>query len=215
VFLAVLFTSARHGGQEARLEVADLARLTGLGERTVQAALTQLLRQGLLIREGRYRRLKVQLGEMQQPSRGADELVSSCADTTSSGGASLSAPPKRKLVCASPTCLDVSINKETGREGTFTARQRNLIAEVFTESSELLGSDVTDLCLASGHAERLGLPAGVTYGQAQMIIAESNDARKARDFTRTVLALRHDTRVQGEELDLSINRDEASNATCQ
>ena len=84
----------------------------------------------------------------------------------------------------------------------FTDRQRSVITDVLEESSELLGSDVSDLSLPQEHAERLSLPAGVTYGQAHAAVVESRDAARARDFTRAVLALRYDPRVQGEELDL-------------
>jgi DNA-binding IclR family transcriptional regulator len=62
VLLAVLLTSARYGGREARLGVDDLARMTGLGMRTVSGALAGLMRSGLVRRVGRYERLTVHLG---------------------------------------------------------------------------------------------------------------------------------------------------------
>jgi hypothetical protein len=49
-------------------------------------------------------------------------------------------------------------------------------------------------------AERLGLPAPVTYGEALDRVARSGEPAMARDYTRAVLALRRDERVQGREL---------------
>jgi hypothetical protein len=58
VFLAVLTTSARYGGRDALLGVDDLARMTGLGARTVKLALSELLAAGLVERVGRAGRLR-------------------------------------------------------------------------------------------------------------------------------------------------------------
>jgi hypothetical protein len=41
---------------------------------------------------------------------------------------------------------------------------------------------------------------GVTYGEAYAAVASSGSRAKARDFTKAVLGLRHDPRVQGEAL---------------
>ena len=61
VFLAILFTSARYGGRDALLGVADLTRMTGLSPRTVKSAIAALRAAGLIVRVGRYRRLAVPL----------------------------------------------------------------------------------------------------------------------------------------------------------
>ena len=49
-------------------------------------------------------------------------------------------------------------------------------------------------------AERLGLPAEATYGEALAKVAGSGDRALSRDYTRAVLALRDDERVQGRDL---------------
>jgi hypothetical protein len=82
----------------------------------------------------------------------------------------------------------------------FTARQRDLIADVLAESSDLLGGDAARLPLSAAHAAKLRVPDGTTYGQALALIAEGGTPVMARDFTGAVLALRRDPRVQGEEL---------------
>lgn len=58
VLLAVALTSCRYGDRDALLEVSDVARLTGLSERTVKAALAELMASGLVMRVGRYGRLR-------------------------------------------------------------------------------------------------------------------------------------------------------------
>jgi hypothetical protein len=82
----------------------------------------------------------------------------------------------------------------------FTTRQRSLIADVLAESSDLLGGDAARLPLPAAHAAKLGVPDGTTYGRALAAIAEGGTPVMARDFTKAVLALRRDPRVQGEEL---------------
>jgi hypothetical protein len=200
VFVAVLLTSARYGGRAARLAVADLARMTGLAVRTVKAALTGLQAQGLLAREGRYGRLQVRLGAGGVAGRTASSAPREGAPGPT-GGASLRAPPRCTQACTSPTCFYVSSSRREVKEGdAFTARQRAVITDVLSEASELLGSGASDLTFPSETAERFGLAAGMTYGQVQAAVAGSGDARKARDFTRAVLALRRDPRAQGEDL---------------
>lgn len=59
VYLLLLCTSCRFGGKEARLSVAEIAAKTGLSERTVKAALADLIAAGHVRRLGRYRKLVV------------------------------------------------------------------------------------------------------------------------------------------------------------
>jgi hypothetical protein len=174
----VLGTSRRYGGKDAKLEVDDLVRLTGLARRTVQVALSRLMAMGLVVRVGRYGVLRVNL-----PGGGA--------------------PRKRRRVCASPTSLYVLLDIEVMGAGVFSARQQRLIADVLAEASELLGADASQLTLPIPGAERLGLPARTTFGEAFRIINVGDDRAAARDFTRLVLGLRQDERVQGEELPLT------------
>ena len=61
VYLAVVLTSARHGGKDAKLGIDDICDLTGLAPRTVKAAVSALRKSGLLVREGRTRLLSVPL----------------------------------------------------------------------------------------------------------------------------------------------------------
>jgi hypothetical protein len=69
VFLAVLLSAARHGDQDARLSIADLAHLTGLCPRTVKTSLADLRARGLVERVGRYRRLRIHLHVPDEPKR--------------------------------------------------------------------------------------------------------------------------------------------------
>jgi len=61
VYLAVLCTSARYGGQDAKLGIDDLCDLTGLSPRTVKAAVSNLCKRGLIVRVRRSRLLRVPL----------------------------------------------------------------------------------------------------------------------------------------------------------
>ena len=61
VFFAILVTSCRFGGKEARLTVQQIAERTGLSTRTVKGSLVDLIRAGHVRRMGRYGRLVVTL----------------------------------------------------------------------------------------------------------------------------------------------------------
>jgi hypothetical protein len=196
VFLAVLLTAARYGGHEAHLTVAGLAGMTGLSARTVKAAVADLIARGLLVRTARYSRLRVTLAS-DQPQGGGASMVAPPA--TPARGANLDAPPRGKLVCTSPTSFYSLVIRDKSK-GPFTDSQRNLIADALTEATELLGDDIGLLPLPDHHARRLGLPPSTTYGEAIATTLAGDSPVRARDLTRAVLALRHDPRVQGDEL---------------
>jgi hypothetical protein len=209
-------TSARYGGREARLGIGDLVGMTGLAPRTVKAALSALIDRRLVARAGRYRRLVVNFGIGVVASRGV-ELPASPIEASAGElgahkiappagnrrGADKLAPPRCKLACTSPISIYVSSKKEEYRPGTFTPKQEILISDILRESSELLGSDAADLSLPDSVAESLGLTTSVTYAEAFVLIGRSGDRAKARDFTRAVLKLLRDERVQGQELPIS------------
>jgi hypothetical protein len=71
VLLAIVATSARYGGRDARLSVAELATLTGLCERTVKSSIRDLTAAGLIRRVGRCRRFAVPL--LGRPASGDEE----------------------------------------------------------------------------------------------------------------------------------------------
>ena len=48
VYLAVLLTSARYGGKDAKLGIDDICNLTGLSPRTVKGAVAALCKSGIL-----------------------------------------------------------------------------------------------------------------------------------------------------------------------
>jgi hypothetical protein len=77
-----------------------------------------------------------------------------------------------------------------------------VIDDVLAEATELLGADAGRLTLPDAQAQHLNLPTGATYSDARAAVEASGDRRRARDFTRAVLALRRDQRVQGGELGL-------------
>jgi hypothetical protein len=88
-------------------------------------------------------------------------------------------------------------------KGPFSDKQRRLILGVLAEATDLLDTDARQLSLSDRHAERLGLPAGATYGHALAAVVANGDKAQARDMTGAVLALRQDPRVQGHELELT------------
>jgi hypothetical protein len=200
VFLAVLLTSARYGTGVARLKIADLVAMTGLSERTVKGALLHLTSNGLLRREGRYGKFSVHLhGGSDAPvglPGGPDTAAPPKPVPRDVGGADKLAPPRCRQACTSPTSIYVSFIKENSKV-PFSTKQRAVIADVLTETTELLGSDALELTLLDADAVRLGLTPSITYQQALEAISTT---RQARDFTRVVLHLRNDPRVQGEEL---------------
>jgi hypothetical protein len=204
VFVAVLTTWARYGRTEARLTVDDLVRMTGLSARTVKAALALLLKRGLLARRGRYGRLVVQLGGAVHGAEGSDRPDDEGPVKDDAGGASLSAPPRCKHVCTSPTSVNSSSTKVivVSDPGTFSDRQQALIEDVLAEATELLGTDAGDLPLGAKDAGELGLAAGTTYSQGRRIVDSGGNRAQAGRFVRAVLRLRQDPRVLGHELDL-------------
>ena len=199
VFLAVLFTSTRYGGREARLSIDDLCGMTGLASRTVKGAVVALIGRGLLTRVGRYGCLRVNFPAAS--AGGADELALPDADCDIGRGADKVAPRRCNIVCTSPTSIYVSsLSKEKSRPPTFTESQLSFIADIFDEATALLGSDVAMLSVPESAAEMMGLSPSINYAEAFEAVAHSGDRRKARDYTRAVLALRRDERIQGQEL---------------
>ncbi len=219
VFLAVAFTSARYGGGEARLGIADLAEMTGLSPRTVKEAVSALVTRGLLTRVGRYKCLKVDAEAVEEAVRGADKLAPPGGEIADEGGADKIAPPVDEIAheggadkiaprrcrqdCTSPTGIKVSSSREGYGEGALTPRQAALIAEVLAEATELLGSDAAELPLPDPVTLRLGFRHPVNYRQAIELVDRSRDRTRARDLTAAVLALRRDERVQGKDLPAS------------
>jgi hypothetical protein len=189
--------------------------MTGLSPRTVKSALAALIDRKLVSRAGRYRRLVVHLDTGVERPMGADFSASVGAAAAGPGGASLLAPPdgkaggaslvaprRGKLSCTSPTTISFlsSRRKRSSRPGGFTPRQEVVIADVLAESSELLGKEAGGLPLPAEVAERLGMASKTTYAEARAAIAREGDPFKAHDFTRAVLGLRRDLRIQGREL---------------
>jgi hypothetical protein len=105
VLVAVLVTSCRYGGGEARLGVDDLAGLTGLAPRTVKGALKDLIDRGLVRRVGRYKRLTARLPGGDQGRGGANTPAPPGGEAGSPGGADTRAPRRGKHACPSPTCI--------------------------------------------------------------------------------------------------------------
>jgi hypothetical protein len=204
VFVAVLCKAARYGRGEAFLTVDALAQMTGLAPRTVKAALGVLKGRGLLTRPTRCGRIRVPWLIDQEAQEGAITSAPTGPTEARARGASMSAPPRCKHVCPSPTSSSISSLLNDGSDrGPFSPKQHKLIADVLVESTQLLGQDVGELTLPAGHAVRLGLTESTTYVQALATIMGGGSRTQARDFTGAVLALRQDPRVQGVELNLS------------
>jgi hypothetical protein len=202
VLLALLTTAYRYGGTEARLTIKALAGMTGLSDRSVQLALTELINRGLVSRQGRYGRLRVHLDAIDPGPGRASTFAPPAPKKVQPGSANKLAPPTRNQACASPTSLYsfLCIRDLGNSAGAFSAKQTETIRDVIAESDELLGDDVGQLTIPDAHLSQLGLPPSTTYLDGYRSIASDSDRRKVRDYVRAVLALRRDERVQGSPL---------------
>lgn len=199
VFTAILLVWCRYGQREARLTVAELAEMTGLSKRTAQAAVSALLKRKLVARNGRRGRLRVTVLANGIERRGADMLAPCDAASSQRRSASMSAPSRRTHDCASPTVSMLSSLENVGAR-IFTPKQLKIVADLITEASELLGHDAGNLTLEARYSATLELPAEVTYNEAFQAAVSAGKKAFARDFVKSVLALRRDPRVQGVEL---------------
>jgi hypothetical protein len=190
----------RYGGQDARLGVTDIGSMTGLAPRTVKAALAVLLQQNLLVRVGRYKRLRINLTVQDAALVRADVSSPSAGTTEAAGGAGKFAPRKCSQACTSPTCINVSLGNDNDKAIPFTGKQQALIADLFAEATELLGSDATLLTVPTPQAIRMGLEVPITYGAVYANIISTGHPVDAGAFTRAVLALRRDVRIQGRDI---------------
>jgi hypothetical protein len=178
----------------------------------VKAALSALIARDLLIRIGRYRCLRVNLGgeagvvggatlpapptEARTGERGAGKVAPPGRNRR---GADKVAPPRCKQACPSPTSIYVSSLRDTSTD-SFTPKQKALIADIFSESTGLLGSDVALLTIPEELALAMGVAPPISYGEAFEAVARAGDRAMARDYMHAVLTLRRDDRVQGREL---------------
>ncbi len=204
VLLAVFLTSTRYGGRPAFLSITALAEMTGLGSRTVQAAVSRLMTSGLIVRDKRYRSLRCTLVPQKTGVTLGVESVVKDRSVSKSGSAGSSAPPKRSHDCASPKCIHVFVNSiEIGLstfEAAFSSRQIQTIYRMLAQSQELLGADPLGLALSDQHAAILEQPVGATFSQALQHHCSNSSKRHARDLTKAILSLQRDERIQGVEL---------------
>ena len=204
VLLAVVLTSSRYGGQPARLSIAKLAQMTGLAIRTVQTAVSRLRASGLLDRQGRYGSLSCTLLPQVESKAVQQKPGPAQGRIGKSGSAAMLALPKRSHDCASPNSIHVLIKDigiETHRlESVLSPKQIEVIGRVLEEARQLTGTDPSELELLACHSDLLGLPPGSTFGWALLHVCTENKKRLARDFTKAVLSLQHDERVQGVDL---------------
>jgi len=200
VFMAVLTVWCRYGRGEAWLAVADIAAVTGLSKRTVQAAISELIALGLVERRGRYKRLVVkpeglcELAHDQLPDVGQNrdgEAGHRSADKAAS--------PTGEQDCASTICIGVLKEDNAGRR-VFSGRQLTAIRRALSNASQLLGEDAGQLPLSPNEAKALNVPVGTSYSSTFNTVRTEGDAERAHRFTGAVLALRHDERIQGQEL---------------
>lgn len=206
VFLAILCTSCRYDMGDAKLTERKLAEMTKLKVRTVQAALRGLIGRGLVSRIGRFGVLRVNVLPAGSGVGGADTSAPPERNSQQRRRADKPAPPTRRQACASPTVSIVSSNSSNGSKvskSTFSIKQLAVINDVLAEATELLGSDAGYLTLPELVAAGLGFDDTIAYHDAFTQIAQSDNRTLARDFTRAVLGLRTDERVQGVDLDLS------------
>jgi hypothetical protein len=200
VFLAVLLTSARYGGREARLSTADLARMTKLAPRTVKGAVAELVNRQHLIRPTRYQRYLVNIPGMYSPPGSGYKPSRPRRGSATRRGADDPAPRRCTNACTSPTSIYVSSGKREKCAGTFSSSQSRLISEVIAEATELFGGEAAQLRMPEELARSIGLSPPISYAGAQIVIERSGNRVMARDYTKAVLLLRRDERVVGRDL---------------
>jgi len=213
VYLAVLLTCCRYGGQEARLTTQEIMAMTGLPRRTVQRAMAELQASGTLCRAGRYGRLTAPGGANTvalpdgtvKPSDdpgGAATVAPPDARAGKKRGATVAAPPRRHSGGASPTVFRFALSSlDELRKGAgehFSPKQRQVILDAMAESSELAGQDAWDLGLPPEVAQLLRCDDSVTFRLALFALTGQRDKAQARDFVQAVLRLRQ--RLRGEEV---------------
>ena len=194
-------TAYRYGGTEAQLSIKAIASKTRLSDRTVQSALTSLIRQGVISREGRCCRLRIHLDAIVRGPGSACTSALPGTEKVTAGSANTFARRKRKQACASPTSL-YSLDLKEGNASCFSPKQLKLIADVMADATDLLGIDASQLSVLDDHLTRLGMHPPVSYAEAFARVTSSGERRKARDYVRAVLHLKTDERVQGQELAL-------------
>lgn len=173
LFLAIMLSSACYGNRDARLGIADLAKLTGLAPRTIKTAVAALINAGLVVRVKRCRYLRVTL-----PVREDDD-------------------DNRHENHQQHQRVD---QKRDRTSGIFTVRQLETILGVLADVSALSGADAGSLTLPATVAGRLGLAVGTTYAEAVELIGRSGTRKQAHVLTGAILGLRRDERVQGKDL---------------
>jgi hypothetical protein len=104
------------------------------------------------------------------------------------GSATMSAPRRCNHSCTSPTSQYSLINKDS--KSPFSENQREVIIDVLTEASDLLGDDAGQLTISPADAARLRLPTSTTYTEAIADAIARGDRRLARDVTKAILLLR-------------------------
>jgi hypothetical protein len=194
ILLVVLFQWCRYGQKEAWLMVRQIAARTKLSERTVETALADLIKLGILRRVGRRGKLVVvpealTIGTGNNDPRRDDDGPHDRRHRDLPNG-----DPSRGPSRPAP------VNRE---KAAFTPKQRKVIENCFAEASELLGEDARDLLLSDHVANKVGVQTPVTYGDAYTLL-DRGGCGPPYEFVAAVLELRNDERVQGRELDLSV-----------
>jgi hypothetical protein len=188
VFLAVLFIWCRYGRKEAWLTAGKIAELTGLSERTVKAAIKDLVAIGVIRRIGRAGKFEVILPP--QPA-GPPTVID---------GEDKVALPTCTGDCPSPnSTFSSSLDKE--RVG-LAKKQVVAIERTLASASVLLGDDAGALPLLAETAHALGLPRGLSFHGAFERLRYGCNVQTAHCFTGAVLSLHNAERIQGKDLPL-------------
>ena len=206
VYLAVLLTSQRYGGGEARLTTKEIASMTALSPRTVERALADLQAIGVIRRVGRRGRLMATATDntvaVPRPLRTDNTVAVPDNSTEQTRPATVLSVPNRHRAGGSPTVFRFSCLEQVSEgAGTFfSPRQQRVILDVMAEATELAGESAWDMELTSEAARLLGLGTPTTFRQAVAILADRRDRTQGRDFVKAVLRLRYEARIQGEEV---------------
>jgi DNA-binding transcriptional regulator YhcF (GntR family) len=198
VFLVVLFTWCRYGRREAWLTIPQIAQAAGVSERTVKAALKDLVASGVINRIGRTGKFTVNFAPVAAADPAHQTSHQQHHKTAESEGEDKLALAKGSDACPSSNSTYCSSINKKGRG--LTVRQQAAIRKTVKEATDLLGEDAGSLPLPEQVAQSLGLDPKVTYGEAFTKLQTSCDARTAHAFTKAVLHLRDDERIQGTEL---------------
>lgn len=181
VLMMVLARQYRYGGREARLTEREIARNIDRSLSTVKRAMHRLKTDGIVValRRGVYR--------VEFEPRRADTarvVVEAFPMDTS----------EEVAVKETPVSSAASVPQ---RETAFSERQKRVVEAVLAELSSCVGEDVWAWTMPDPAADDVP---GRTIAARYAAVAQSKNRKNARDFVKTILAMKKDPRLYGTEI---------------